>query len=206
MSDTIPLARQGVFATIQGEGAMLGTPMVFIRLAGCPVGCPECDTDYRLDSRATPHEIAQRACGVATPGTEWVWVTGGEPAIHDLRPLFTELRRAGFRIAVATSGIKAVPQGLSSGGCDFLSVSPHRVDGSWVVRRGDQLNVVPGLNGLKLDDFDGVDVSGFNVRYVTPCWDASVDRMDGVRACVDWVSARPGWRLGGQMHKVWNLP
>lgn len=203
---TYGLAPQGVFATVQGEGVMLGVPMVFVRLAGCPVGCDGCDTDYLLASRASADDIARRAVEASEPGVEWAWVTGGEPAVYDLSPLFAALHRAGFRVAVATSGIKAVPLGRAHGGCDFLSVSPHRVDDSWAVRRGDQLNVVPGLNGLKLSDLDGVDVSGFAHRFVTPCWYGAGDRMDGVREAADWVGRRPGWRVGIQAHKVWGLP
>lgn len=35
-----------VFDTIQGEAAFTGTPSWFIRLQGCDVGCPFCDTKY----------------------------------------------------------------------------------------------------------------------------------------------------------------
>lgn len=35
-----------VFDTIQGEAAYTGTPSWFIRLQGCDVGCPFCDTKY----------------------------------------------------------------------------------------------------------------------------------------------------------------
>ena len=75
-TDRIPLAPQGVFRTIQGEGVLLGVPMVFVRLAGCSVGCPECDTDYSIAERATVEEIARRAID-ADPSLAWAWITGG---------------------------------------------------------------------------------------------------------------------------------
>lgn len=90
-----PLARQGVFRTIQGEGVMIGTPMVFVRLAGCNVGCPECDTDYRVHERVDADELTRRVAAVAG-NTSWVWVTGGEPTVHDLPPLLSRLHRYGF--------------------------------------------------------------------------------------------------------------
>lgn len=37
---------QSIFYTLQGEGPFTGTPAVFIRLAGCNLQCPSCDTDY----------------------------------------------------------------------------------------------------------------------------------------------------------------
>jgi len=35
-----------IFETIQGEATFTGTPAVFIRLQGCPVGCGWCDTKH----------------------------------------------------------------------------------------------------------------------------------------------------------------
>ena len=35
-----------IFETIQGEATWTGTPSVFVRLQGCDVGCPWCDTKY----------------------------------------------------------------------------------------------------------------------------------------------------------------
>jgi 7-carboxy-7-deazaguanine synthase len=204
---TYPLAPQGVFWTIQGEGVLFGTPQVFVRLAGCNVGCPECDTDYTVAERVDVREVVRRVVNAAG-GARWVWLTGGEPTVHDLATLVEELRTAGFRIALATAGVRAVTRGRGvlypAGGFDFVSVSPHRVDG-WVQRRGEQLNVVPGLNGLKLSDFEGVDVSGFEHKFVTPFWCGAADRMERVGECVEWVKAHPDWRLGAQIHKWWGL-
>ena len=35
-----------VFHSIQGEGARIGRPCLFIRLSGCPLRCVYCDTEY----------------------------------------------------------------------------------------------------------------------------------------------------------------
>lgn len=204
---TYPLAPQGVFWTLQGEGVMSGEPQVFVRLAGCPVGCPECDTDYRVSRRVTAREIAREVAAAAV-ATNWVWLTGGEPTVHDLPPLVAELHRYGFRVAIATAGVSPVLVGCSHetpGGVDFVSVSPHRVDESWVQRSGDQLNVVPGLNGLRLSDLEGVNVSGFAHRFVTPVWYGPGERMERISECVEFVRRNRGWRLGNQSHKHWGL-
>ncbi len=198
---TYPLAREGVFGTLQGEGILLGTPMTFVRFAGCDVNCSGCDTDYAHHERVTPDELVRRIAAVAE--CDWVWVTGGEPTLHDLAPLTHGLHRLGFRLALATAGRRPVPRGdapaVGYNGFDFVSVSPHAIDATWVQRCGEQLNVVPGLNGLSLADLEGVDVSGFAHRFVTPLY--GTDAAE----CAAWVRAHPGWRLGVQAHRVWGV-
>ena len=46
------LSLHSIFHTIQGEGPFCGTPSVFVRLAGCNLQCPACDTDYTQGRRA----------------------------------------------------------------------------------------------------------------------------------------------------------
>lgn len=212
---TLPLAPQGVFLTLNGEGRFMGCPQVFIRLAGCPVGCQDCDTNYTVAERAAVNEIVRRVIAAAPPGVTWVWLTGGEPTIHEYEPLVEAMHLAGFRVAMATAGINPVRRGQyvnrNEGmppcphGVDFLSVSPHRLDESWKQRRGEQLNIVPGLNGLRLEDLEGIDTSGFADKFVTPMWYGPGDRMEKVKECVDWVQSHPDFRLGIQAHKVWGL-
>jgi organic radical activating enzyme len=202
-----PLAPNGVFKTIQGEGVLMGEPMVFVRFAGCSVGCPECDTDYSVFERVELDDLVRRVISVADK-TRWVWVTGGEPTIHDIPPLLAKLNRYGFRTALATAGVKEVRRGIThefDGGPAFLSVSPHRIDETWVQRRGDQINIVPGLNGLRLADLEGVDMSGFSYRYVTPFWYGPGERVEKVAECIEWVQTHDGWRLGNQSHKQWSI-
>jgi 7-carboxy-7-deazaguanine synthase len=204
-----PLSKQGVFLTVQGEGILSGSPQVFIRLAGCDVNCPDCDTDYSVHERVAASEIVRRAINCAPRNVRWVWLTGGEPTIHDLVPLVSSLRENGYRIALATSGTRPVHFGsvvtFAPGGFDFISVSPHRIDSSWVQRRGSQLNIVPGLNGVTLSALQEIDTGAFDYKYVTPMWYSPADKMDRVNECVEWVRAHPDWRLGIQAHKFWGI-
>lgn len=192
------LAAPGVFETVQGEGVLLGVPMVFVRFAGCPVACPQCDTDYRAAERITALAITKLVCAAASPRTEWVFLTGGEPMIYDVAPIADSFRRLGFRVAMVTSGEFPVPAGM----VDFLSVSPHRLH-KWVQRTGNQVNIVPGLHGLTLSEIDPASFERFppSARFVTPL---SGDPA-AVAECRAFAVAN-GWRLGVQAHLTWRLP
>jgi organic radical activating enzyme len=208
---TYPLAPDAVFRTYQGEGHLAGLPMIFVRLGGCSVGCEKCDTNYKVSRRAAASQIREEAARLLWGGVGWAWVTGGEPLDHDLTELIRQLRTLDLNIALATSGTHEARRGHTRmGGVDFLSVSPHGPKG-WIQRSGDQLNLVPGLNGLSLSDPEMVEaVDGcwreFSHRTVTPMMDRR-GRIDGpsLEACKRWVDGRAGWRLGSQAHRQWGV-
>jgi 7-carboxy-7-deazaguanine synthase len=67
------------FSTIQGEGPFTGLPAFFVRLAGCNLQCPACDTEYTSKRVAYEPiglvELVHRLRGNA----RLVVITGGEP-------------------------------------------------------------------------------------------------------------------------------
>lgn len=199
-----PLAKDGVFWTIQGEGHLRGFQMAFVRLAGCSVGCEMCDTEYGVHSRHSASDIAKMA-DAATPTAcrdRWVWITGGEPTDHDLRPLLSELRKARFSIAVATSGHRRfIPP------VDWLSVSPHD-PGKWVQTYGNEVKLIPGLNGFSLADFLAAHPDGstdFFYRYVQPLWADGGETNESVNECREFLKSNPNWALSRQDHKHWGV-
>lgn len=91
--------------TVQGEGYWTGTLVDFIRLAGCPVRCPWCDTGYENGGKglpSVPQSIAQLLAQLQSPR---VVITGGEPFIHrDLPELVEALLEADKQVSIETSG------------------------------------------------------------------------------------------------------
>lgn len=191
-----PVAPNGVFDTIQGEGPLTGVPMTFVRLAGCSVGCPECDTDYRVKDRLTLPELAARVQDL--PRREWLFLTGGEPTDHDYATLLTHFAVQGYKLAMVTAGTRKVDLWR----VDCLMVSPHTLGGGWIQREGTAVNVVPGLNGMTLSDELIPKCEAFQHRYATPLYGSA----ESLTSCLEWVRRVPGWRLGVQAHKVWGLP
>jgi 7-carboxy-7-deazaguanine synthase len=93
-----------IFYTIQGEGPFAGTPAVFIRLAGCNLQCPHCDTEYTQGRQfGHPESIAKYVGSIGQP-KGLVVITGGEPFRQNLSKLFFELLIRSHYVQVETNG------------------------------------------------------------------------------------------------------
>lgn len=97
--------------TIQGEGALIGAPTVFVRAGGCDYRCSWCDSLHAVDT-------AFRHTWAAMP-TDAVWaevlrlsggkpltvsLSGGNPAIQDFSQLIALGKAQGYRFACETQG------------------------------------------------------------------------------------------------------
>lgn len=199
-----PLASNGVFWTINGEAHLRGFQMVFVRLAGCSVGCPECDTDYSVAERDTAEQIASR-CDEVTPKNcrdRWVWITGGEPTDHDLRPLLGALKDKRFSTAVASSGHRRIIPPV-----DWLSISPHDPV-KWIQTYGNEVKICPGLHGLDIDHWRAAfpdDTTDFMYRYVQPLWKDGAEDETSLARCLQFLRGEPNWSLSRQDHKHWGV-
>ena len=86
-----------------------GRSAYFIRLFGCPVHCPWCDSAGTWHPNYVPKdvrkvEVSELAAQAQRSGAEFVVVTGGEPAIHDLQPLTDALKAEALPAHLETSG------------------------------------------------------------------------------------------------------
>ena len=115
-----------IFPTIQGEGPFAGTPATFVRLAGCNLQCPFCDTEYTKGRYKTP--VSGILSKVIKYGHKLVVITGGEPFRQDISLLVTELHRHDFTPQIETNGTikpKDFPYGIAVIVCSPKGTSIH---------------------------------------------------------------------------------
>ena len=108
-SDGSALEVHSVFNTIQGEGPFTGHAAVFIRLAGCNLQCPACDTDYTsVRWNSTPWGLLQFVQEMRE-APSLVVITGGEPFRQNIYPLVRLLINEGYTVQVETNGTLPPP-------------------------------------------------------------------------------------------------
>lgn len=93
-----------IFSTIQGEGPLTGHPAIFVRLAGCNLQCPQCDTDYTSKRELLSPEAILARVRALHPGPRLVVITGGEPFRQQLQLLLSLLDDEDYQIQIESNG------------------------------------------------------------------------------------------------------
>ena len=199
------------FYTLQGEGSHQGRAAYFIRLGGCDVGCVWCDVKESWDADAHPKftveqivvNAAQSFTGRLSTvnGRRLAVITGGEPLMHNLNELTTQLQAAGFETNIETSGSSPF-----SGKWDWICLSPKKF-------KEPLPEILPLANELKVvvfnkSDFEWAETFAAKVSpqcklYLQPEWDKAALVTPLI---IDYIKQNPQWQLSLQIHKYINVP
>ena len=183
-----------IFYSLQGEGFWTGTPMVFLRLSGCNLKCPFCDTNHSEYREMTAEEIVKRLREAGGPCRR-VCVTGGEPALQLDGTLVDALHDAGYLIHLETNGTRALPEGV-----DWITLSPKadvpglKGDGTVVLEWADEVKIV--YLGEDVEKWSGFSAKAF---FLQPCSCANTDET------IAYIQCHPHWRLSLQTHKLLKI-
>ena len=200
MADSRRLPVVETFHSLQGEGHHAGRSAFFIRLAGCTVGCPWCDTKHSWRAQGHPEQpvdaLADAAKMAAEAGASFVVITGGEPLHHDLQPLTQALdARCGLPLHLETSGVDPL-----SGRFDWITLSPkrHRPPLQSLLNQMHELKVVVHAPD-DLHFADAMAQAGHSkaLHFLQPGWDSP----EGQQLAIEHVRHNIAWRLSLQAHK-----
>ena len=184
------------FHSVQGEGLWTGTNAFFIRLAGCDVGCPWCDTKISWSTK--PHQtvaVADLVQQAQAAQPFMVVITGGEPLMHDLNPLTQALKQSGLRLHLETSGAHPF-----SGEFDWVSLSPKRFTPPQpeIYAHADELKVVIATaEDLAWATHQATQVPSTTVKLLQPEWTHGTSQQ----LVFDYVKQHSDWRISLQTHK-----
>lgn len=191
------------FHSVQGEGVQMGRSAVFLRLAGCSVGCPWCDT--KASWPAHGHPLVPVECLVDTvrqAQPALVVITGGEPLQQDLTSLCQALAPLAIPRHLETSGVAPL-----SGAFEWITLSPKR-------HHPPQPELLARCHELKVVIHEPADLD-FAMAMAAAC--QTMDRSSspgpqlcvqpgagsatGARLAIHHVKQHPQWRLSLQTHK-----
>lgn len=192
-----------IFYSLQGEGARIGTPTVFVRLQGCKAknACFQlgikCDTEFESGKEMSVDEILEYIEKKCNGCKEITW-TGGEP-LDQLTDEITEFfANKGYLQAIETSGLHAAVKNL-----DFICVSPKVAE--HVIKK----NFPDGVNELRYVRHAGQDIPKPSIvaqhYWISPHSDGWTINGENLKHCIELCKANPKWKLSIQNHKVWSI-
>ncbi|MDI4669808.1 7-carboxy-7-deazaguanine synthase QueE [Pseudoalteromonas shioyasakiensis] len=214
-----------VFETIQGEASFTGTPSIFLRLQGCPVGCAWCDTkqtwdvdnvykvslddtvEKKADSDHWAEATAEQVLALFKErgyNAKHVVITGGEPCMYDLNPVCELLHANGYSTQIETSGTFEilVPEQT------WVTVSPKiNMRGGYTVlrsamQRADEIKHPVAMQKHVEELEDLFLKTGVNPRlvYLQPISQKTSATKLAIETCI-----AKNWRLSVQVHKYLGI-
>jgi organic radical activating enzyme len=175
----------------------MGTNAFFIRLAGCDVGCPWCDTKISWNIKKHPQiAIADLVNEAVNVNPAIVVITGGEPLMHDLTELTNQLKMQGLRLHLETSGSHPF-----SGNFDWVTFSPKQFKHPHesIYEQVSELKVVvSNQSDLIFAEQNAARLLPNVVKYLQSEW-ATASSKDLI---MEYVLTHRNWRVSVQTHKL----
>jgi organic radical activating enzyme len=172
---------------------------VFIRLSGCNLKCPFCDTDFKDYKEMDEYEIVDAVCELSTE-CEFVVITGGEPTICDTTLLIDLLHENGDWVAMESNGTRKPPFNVN-----WLTISPKEPfvgnAGKVIVKKCDELKLV--FDGKNEPQDYGIKAQHY---YLQPCDTGDVElNKKIVEQCVKYIKENPKWKISLQTQKILSV-
>ena len=181
-----------IFYSIQGEGAHVGVPSIFIRLHGCNLSCPFCDEllhkgDYE---ELSFDEVLERI--KAYPSMQ-VIITGGEPSIYNLNGFIEFLQAYMYSVSVETNGYDF----SNIATANWVTYSPK--DWKKIANHGyDEVKFIVGADS----DIEKIlEFKSYKPIYIQPKNEITTPNKANLEFCIEFVKSHPQFILSVQLHK-----
>jgi organic radical activating enzyme len=187
---------------MQGEGIDTGMPTVFVRLAGCSMGCSFCDEGKDTLSHSQVEdthlvELVKKNANKDGVFVKNVVITGGEPLEQDIIEFVKALKRNHFRVGIETNG--SIELGDLVFYFDVVSLSPKVAFDKCKVTDCTNLKILfPYIKGITAESYKDLRAQR---RYIQPIWES----VSNKKALKEVERLGYPWRLGLQVHKYIGL-
>lgn len=189
------------FYTLQGEGKYSGNAAYFIRLGGCDVGCTWCDVKESWTAEAHPKiAVSDLIENIKNSNTRIAVITGGEPTMHDLSALTSEIKSIGVRTHIETSGTNPL-----TGNWDWITFSPKRFKKpleEYYLSSHELKIIIAHKNDLRWAKEFESKMNPNMLLFIQPEWD---QRKEMEPLCIDFIKGNPNWKLSLQTHKYLGI-
>lgn len=188
-----------IFYSLQGEGFFTGTPSIFIRLSGCNLRCPFCDTSHESFCEMSEEQIAEKADSF--PACHVV-ITGGEPSLQLTGSLIEKLHHVGKFVAVETNGTHPLPSNT-----DWITLSPkdaylNTSSSKPILTKVDEIKIV--YNGQPPHTYPQISAKH---HFLQPCDTGNTEINNrNLQETIAYCLKHPKWRLSLQTHKMIHIP
>lgn len=185
-----------IFVSLQGEGHFTGTAAVFLRLSGCNLSCPFCDTIHQTYTEMSESEIVA-AVSAFTP--RHLVITGGEPTLQLTDSLINALHAAGFYLQIETNGTQPVPSGI-----DWVTCSPKVSEGGEVtLERANEVKML--FKGQETDLSPALLIPADEYRLQPLDTGDAIRNQEITNQTINYIIENPQWKLSLQTHKILNV-
>lgn len=186
-----------IFWTYQGEGANTGRRALFIRMPGCNLQCPWCDTQHE---KGEVFEEESLLGIIRQEMSTFAVITGGEPLLNrHTKNVIKLLKDNCFEIACETNGTMPYIPGI-----DWVTCSPKK-QANWSINE----HLLPHISEFKYVIDDGFDFSVLERHNVDPLNGPKLylspeygNIKNSLEMIFAYIQEHPWWRLSLQTHKL----
>lgn len=181
-----------IFYSLQAEGTHAGKAAVFVRLCGCNLQCPWCDTKHHNEGQWYTKEELEEEVRSLADNRAIVVFTGGEPTLQlkEEEPLLEEYYKT-----IETNGTNKVPSWIN-----WITCSPKTdIEFNGEKFTPNEVKVVYEQGREKyLESLIGKEFS----LFIQPL---EVNGRMNTEATVEFIKSHPEYRLSLQFHKIINI-